>query len=217
MARTAICFDLDGTLLDTLDDLADSMNAVLAALGCPAHPLDAYRYFVGDGVENLVRRALPEAARGNEALVREAVPLMRGEYGKRWKAKTRLYDGIPELLDALVAGGVRMAILSNKPHPAVLDVAGHFLQRWRFDAVLGARLETPIKPDPGAALEVARQLGVAPSGFLYIGDTDTDMVTALRAGMYAVGALWGFRTEAELRASGAMALASHPREVMELL
>ena len=115
MKYSAVLFDLDGTLLDTLEDLSDSMNAVFVGLGYAAHDLDAYRYFVGDGVENLVRRTLPENVRTDEALVRSVVAKMRAEYGRRWKDKTRLYDGIPELLDGLLSKGIKLAILSNKP------------------------------------------------------------------------------------------------------
>jgi phosphoglycolate phosphatase len=217
MTHTAVLFDLDGTLLDTLEDLGDSMNAALQSLGYSPHGMDSYRYFVGDGVEILARRALPENVCGDDAVVRQCVTLMRAEYGRRWKDKTRLYDGMPELLDGLAGMGVKAAILSNKPHAAVMEVVDHFFKKWRFDATLGARPGVPIKPDAGAALEVARVLAVPPSGFLYVGDTNTDMATAVAAGMFPVGALWGFRTEEELRASGARALASRPQEVLELL
>ena len=217
MTYSAVLFDLDGTLLDTLADLGDSMNAVLVGLGYPAHELDAYRYFVGDGVENLVRRTLPENVRADAALVRSVVARMRAEYSRRWKDKTRLYDGIPELLDGLLSKGIRLAILSNKPHTAVLEVVDHFFGKWHFDAALGARPDVPIKPDAGAALEVARTMALSPAAFLYLGDTNTDMITAAAAGMFPVGALWGFRTEEELRASGALALAAHPRQVLDLV
>ena len=217
MRYNAVLFDLDGTLLDTLDDLGDSMNAVLAAHGYPTHPIPAYTEFVGDGVQNLVRRSLPAAVREDEAAVGRLVPLMRSEYSERWKAKTRPYDGIPELLDGLAARGLRLAVLSNKPHPATLEVVAHFFPGRKFDATLGARPNVPIKPDAGAALDVSRQLGIPPKEFLYLGDTNTDMLTARGAGMYAIGVLWGFRTAQELTASGADLLVSHPREVLSLL
>ncbi|MGO9308857.1 MAG: HAD family hydrolase [Spirochaetia bacterium] len=217
MIHKAVLFDLDGTLLDTLDDLGDSMNAVLEARGFATHSIKAYTAFVGDGVGNLVRRALPERAREDEALVHELVPLMRSEYSRRWKSKTRPYEGIPELLDGMAARGLRMAVLSNKPHPATLEVVSHFLARWKFDAVFGARPGVPIKPDAGAALEVSRQLGVPPAEFLYLGDTNTDMQTAAAAGMFPVGVLWGFRTAEELLSSGAKVVVSEPRKVLSLL
>jgi phosphoglycolate phosphatase len=217
MSYKAVLFDLDGTLLDTLDDLGDSMNAVLAARGYPTHPISSFTSFVGDGVQNLVRRSLPAETGRIDGIVNELVPLMRLEYSRRWTAKTRPYDGIPQLLDALSARGLRMAVLSNKPHSATLEVVAHFFPRWKFDATLGARPDVPIKPDAGAALEVSRKLGILPGEFLYLGDTNTDMQTARSAGMYAVGVLWGFRTAEELLASGAQTLVSSPGDVLTLL
>jgi phosphoglycolate phosphatase len=217
MSYTAVLFDLDGTLLDTLDDLGDSMNAVLAAHGYPTHPIPSYTEFVGDGVLVLVRRCLPPGVRENDVVVNELVPQMRKEYSQRWKDKTRPYDGIAELLDGLTSRGVRMAVLSNKPHPATVEVVSHFFSRWTFDATLGARPDVPIKPDAGAALEVCRRLDIPASKFLYLGDTNTDMQTARAAGMYAIGVLWGFRTAEELASSGADRLISDPREVFSLL
>jgi phosphoglycolate phosphatase len=217
MTHSAVLFDLDGTLLDTLQDLGDSMNAVLGVLGYPPHPIGSYRYFVGDGVEILARRVLPEPARYDEAIVQDCTKRMRAEYGRRWKDKTRLYDGIAELLDGLIRAGAKIAILSNKPHAATTEVVNHFFSKWHFHAALGARPGVPIKPDAGAALEVARMLEVAPGGFLYVGDTNTDMATAVAAGMFPVGALWGFRTEEELRSSGARALVGRPLEILDLL
>ena len=217
MKYRAVLFDLDGTLVDTLEDLGDSMNAALQAHGYPVHPLPAYRYFVGDGVENLVRRALPKTAGLDEHIVARVVPVMRAEYARRWKDKTRLYPGVAELLDALRERGVKIAVLSNKPHAATMEVVEHFLSAWHFDAAFGARAGVPIKPDPGAALEVARAVGVPPESVLYLGDTNTDMKTARAAGMFAAGALWGFRTAEELSESGAAALAAHPLDVLKLL
>jgi phosphoglycolate phosphatase len=215
--KQAVLFDLDGTLLDTLEDLADAVNAVLASLGHSVHPVDAYRYFVGDGVETLMRRTLPAGAAADEALVALAVDLQRAEYRQRWHAKTRAYPGVPELLSDLERRGVRMAILSNKPDSFVGEMVRFFFPKVRFEAARGARPGVPVKPDPGSALAVAAEMGIAPEGFLYVGDTNTDMRTALAAGMLAVGALWGFRTEAELRESGAARLIAQPLELLKLL
>ena len=216
MKYSAILFDLDGTLLDTLEDLADSMNTALAGLGLPTHPLAAYRFFVGDGVRNLVLRALPEPERQDERIVEAAITTMRAEYGRRWHNKTRPYDGIPDLLASARGRGLKLAILSNKPHPATQEVVAFFFRDFRFEAVLGARAGVAIKPDAGAALGVAQSIGVPPAEFLYLGDTNTDMQTAVASGMYPVGVLWGFREADELKAAGARALVRHPREVAEL-
>ncbi len=209
-------FDLDGTLLDTLEDLADSMNAALRQLGFPPHPVAPYRYFVGDGVVNLVARALPEAHR-DEATVAKAVALMRRIYGEHWADKTRPYPGVAELLDALVERGVKMAVLSNKPHDSTQLCVAKLLPRWRFDAVIGQSKAVPPKPDPTGVREIVARLGVPVEQFLYLGDTNTDMQTANAAGMFAVGALWGFRPAEELREAGARVLLERPADLLRLL
>ena len=215
MTYQAVLFDLDGTLLDTLDDLADSMNAVLAANGWPAHPVDAYRTFVGDGVVELVRRALPEDQRGEETLNR-AVQQMRGEYHQRWDCKTRPYDGVAEMLDALSERGVAMAVLSNKPHDMTETCVRRLLGDWTFAAIPGVAADVPPKPDPAGTAKVCRALDIPAERFVYLGDTDTDMKTATAAGTYAVGAAWGFRAAEELSNHGARRVIDAPTELLEL-
>ena len=212
----AVLFDLDGTLLDTIDDLAEAMNAVLTGQGFPTHDVEAYKYFVGDGIEMLARRALPAEHR-NEATIARTVEGQRREYGKRWANKTRPYDGVPELLDALTARGLAIAVLSNKPDDFTRVVVKKFLPRWEFAAVRGEGDETPKKPDPRGALEIAARLNLQPAEILYVGDTSTDMQTACAAGMYAVGVLWGFRKADELLAGGAKTLIAHPLDLLKLL
>ena len=212
----AIIFDLDGTLLDTLRDLADSMNGVLSRFGFPVHELEKYRHFVGDGMENLVRRAIPDSAKTDPALVSHCLEMMRKAYGLNWKVKTRPYPGVPELLDALGERGVKMAVLSNKPDEFTQTTVDRFLSTRHFEAVVGARPQVPLKPDPSSALEIAKELKLSPARFAYLGDTATDMKTANAAGMFAVGALWGFRDAAELIAGGAAKLIEKPAELLEL-
>lgn len=212
----AVIFDLDGTLLDTLEDLADSMNNVLAQMGLPGHDLERYKFFVGDGVEMLVRRALPVTHR-DDATVARSVSAMRQEYGRRWALKTRPYEGVPELLDGLRERGLKTAILSNKPDDFAKMTVERLLPHGRFDLVLGERPGTARKPDPAGALEVAERLGLPPEAFLYVGDTGTDMRTAVAASMFPVGALWGFRPASELVASGAKVLIHEPSELLKLL
>src|SRR5690606_5089908 len=125
---------------------------------------------------------------------------------------TQPYPGISEMLDALAARGLRLAVLSNKPDAATRQVVAEKLPRWTFDVVHGHRENVPLKPDPGAALAIAEELAIEPSRWLYLGDTDVDMKTAMAAGMFAVGVLWGFRDEAELRENGARAIVKHPSE-----
>ncbi len=216
MKAKAILFDLDGTLLDTLEDLCDAVNRVLRRNGFPPHPLDAYRYFVGDGASTLFQRALPEGHRGTEVVQRCLVDF-REDYGRTWNVKTQPYPGIPEMLDALVARRLRLAVLSNKPHDTTVLCVTELLPRWAFDVILGQREQVPKKPNPAGASEVAGRMGLSPAEFVYLGDTGTDMQTALAAGMVPVGALWGFRPEAELRAHGARELVRHPQDVVVLV
>ena len=213
MPHKAVLFDLDGTLLDTLEDLADATNAALAELGLPGHPLVAYKQFVGDGLENLVRRAMRHE-RPDEALLARGIELTRNEYAGRWAEKSRPYAGIPDLLEGLSRRGIPMAVLSNKPHEFTRLCVTRLLPDWHFQAVQGATPELPRKPDPGGALAIAARMGIAPGEVLYLGDTNTDMLTAVAAGMFPVGALWGFRTAEELLATGAAALAKTPTDVL---
>jgi phosphoglycolate phosphatase len=212
----AVLFDLDGTLLDTLDDLADSTNLALRQLGLPPHPVESYKYFVGDGIDNLARRAAPEDRR-DRATLDECVKLTRENYSARWAEKTRPYDGIPDLLEALTERGIPMAVFSNKPDEFTQLCVARLLPDWRFDTVLGAVPTRPKKPDPAGALQIAKRLQLDPAAMVYLGDTDTDMQTAVAAGMFPVGALWGFRTAEELRGNGARVLIERPGDLLRIL
>ena len=214
--RKCVLFDLDGTLVDSLADLANSMNRVLTRQGLPPHPVEAYRYFVGNGITKLVQRALPAEAQQQD-IVQDCVQKMRQEYALHWADTTRPYPGIAELLDTLVTRGIQMAILSNKPDELTQEVVRTLLPKWNFAAVAGARETIPKKPDPAGALRIANLLHLDPADFLYLGDTNTDMQTARAARMFAIGALWGFRTEDELKANGAQALLTIPMELCPLL
>jgi phosphoglycolate phosphatase len=216
MGLRAVLFDLDGTLLDTLDDLADSANFALRRLGLPEHPAESYKYFVGDGIENLVRRAVPEAHH-DEATLDRCLSLTREQYAMRWADKTRPYEGIGNLLDALTARGAPMAVLSNKPEEFTRLCVDRLLAGWRFEVVLGASPSLPRKPDPAGARQIAERLQLEPGSIIYLGDTGTDMQTAVRAGMFPVGALWGFRSADELLVHGARVVIREPRELLQLL
>ncbi len=216
MKFKAILFDLDGTLLDTIEDLTDSMNTVLNRLGLPGHTVETCKKFVGDGVEIFALRALPETHHDDASVARCAAD-MREVYRKRWSLKTRPYDGIPDLLDSLTQHNLKMAVLSNKPDDSTKEMVAELLSQWRFDPVMGARSSVPKKPAPTGALEISRYLDLSPEEILYLGDTGTDMKTARAAGMYAVGVLWGFRTADELATSGAEVLIKHPTEALSLL
>jgi phosphoglycolate phosphatase len=216
MRCTAVIFDLDGTLVDSLGDLAHSMNEVLESMGHPTHPTEPYRRFVGDGIVMLARRALPPNA-ADQASVEEAVRRMREVYGRRCLETTAPYPGIPELLKALRALELKTAVLSNKPDGATRQIVFRLFQGHAFDQVRGARSGIPLKPDPTSALDLLSELGARPADVLYLGDTKTDMQTGRRAGVLTVGVTWGFRDEDELRGSGSQHIIHHPLELLELL
>ncbi|MES2707116.1 MAG: HAD family hydrolase [Verrucomicrobiota bacterium] len=212
----AAIFDLDGTLLDTLDDLADSANEALSAHGHPVHPVNSFRTFVGDGMAVLMERILPEAARTPEQ-IGLLLSRYRTAYDARWRLKTQPYPGIVAMLRELASRGIPMAVLSNKPQAYTEIVVAHFLGEHRFEVIFGQRDTVPRKPDPAGAIEIAEQLNLPPAEILFVGDTSTDMDTATAAGMIPVGALWGFRPEAELRAHGAQFLIAEPAALLPLL
>ncbi len=216
MQFNAILFDLDGTLLNTLDDLADAMNAVLRHHNFVEHDITAYPYFIGNGLAALVHRALPEGSR-DDATVSICLEALNKEYRNRLTAKTRPYGGIPELLDKCTVSGLKMVILSNKPDPATQKIVAALLSSWHFEIVRGSRSDIPPKPDPAAALLMSRTLGMAPGDFIYLGDSDVDMQTATAAGMFAVGALWGFRDAPELIKGGARMLIKTPMDLIPLI
>ncbi len=210
----AIIFDLDGTLLNTLEDLADAGNRILSEAGLPVHPVENYKYFVGDGLATLIFRILPEDMRNDEQVQRMAM-VFREVYAKNWNAKTKVYAGIEALLNGLQEKDVSMNVLSNKPHDFTRICVQEFLGSWTFAQVLGNREGIAKKPDPAGALEIAEKLDLAPEDIIYLGDTATDMQTAVAAGMYPVGALWGFRTAKELKENGAARLVEDPEKVLE--
>ncbi len=217
MKMTAVLFDLDGTLLDTLAGLAHCMNRVLHHHSFPVHTKDAYRRFIGDGMENLVRRALPQEVRHDRATLIACVAAMRTEYGKYGHEDAHPYRDIPELLDALTARSLKLSVLSNKPHEFTCWMVREHLPSWSFEPVLGERPGIPRKPHPGSALHVARSLGIHPESILYLGDTGTDMQTARDAGMFAVGATWGYRSAGELLSNGARVLIGTPLELLKYI
>ncbi len=210
-----LLLDLDGTLLDTIDDIADALNTTLRILGFPPHDLAGCRLMVGEGVERLLARALPEGSR-ERGMVTRGVRLFDQEYARCWNRRTRVYEGIPALLDRLAARGIPMAVLSNKPHRFTLMAVEHYLGRWPIAPIQGVLEGLAPKPDPAGALSVARGMGLDPGELAYLGDSAVDMRTALAAGMFPVGAAWGFRGRGELAASGAELIIDTPEEVLAL-
>ena len=212
----AIIFDLDGTLLDTLADIGDSVNLMLAEYGFPGHTTDDYRRFIGNGIQMLVTRALPIDGRSEE-MVDACVRRARELYWENWNRKTRPYEGITDLLDHLKTRGLPLAVLSNKPHDFTVRYVNAYFDKWDFRVVMGQNDHFPVKPDPASALDIARQIDRSPETFLFVGDSAVDMKTAAAAGMHAVGVAWGFRGPKELTENGCQTLVSHPLEIIALL
>jgi phosphoglycolate phosphatase len=215
MKFQAIMFDLDGTLLNTLEDLGDSMNAMLTEQGHAEHPYDFYRLAVGDGARTLVERALPAAHR-DERSITDAHVALREHYLQHWDKKTQPYDGILNLLDALASRGATLTILSNKPDESLQKCATRFLPTHIFSDMRGVLPDGPIKPDPGGALAIITEYEIPRDAWLYVGDTNTDMQTAKAAGLFAIGCTWGFRERAELLSSGADAIVDHPQDILSI-
>ena len=215
MSKTII-FDLDGTLLDTLEDIAISANFALITLGFDAEETQKYRYFVGKGVFKLFENIFASRPQ-NEETIGKAVSLFEEHYAQQFSKNTKLYDGISKMLSFLQKRGYTMAILSNKPDNFTKMCVFKYLRKWKFEVVYGQRVGVPAKPHPQGAQDIAVSLHVNPAECFYLGDTSTDMITANSAGMIAIGALWGFREEAELLEYGAKYIVKTPSDVIKLL
>ncbi len=216
MIFQAVIFDLDGTLIDTIDDIGDSVNRVLANKNFPTHTNLVYRNFVGDGSRMLIERALPEKYR-NDAIIDACYKDYIEDYSQNYNVKSKLYDGIPQLLDALSAKGLRLAVLSNKLDAITQNCVKTYLSAWHFDVVFGQRDSVPRKPNPQGAVETAKKMSILPSRFFYLGDTGIDMKTAVSAGMFPVGVLWGFRPLKELMENGASAVIDEPMALLDII
>jgi phosphoglycolate phosphatase len=216
MKFNGVIFDLDGTLADTLDDIAGSVNRVLLAHGYPVHPVNDYKLLVGRGLDNLVSQSLPPISR-QPALVAKCLSEMIGDYTIHCLDNTHLYEGITALLEELTALGLKLAVFSNKAESLTQKIVSHLIGDIQFIRVMGARSDFPKKPDPTGALFISEQMDIPPINIIYMGDSDVDMIMANRAGMFAMGVLWGFRTREELLANGAKALLNHPLEMLKII
>ena len=215
MIYRAAVFDLDGTLINSLADLADSANDVLSSFGFPTHELDKYRYFVGNGPRKLMERCLPPEQAENADVVSEALERYHAFYKNHLFAKTEPYDGILSMLEALQEKHIPLAICTNKQQFAAEAIAEKLFPNGIFLKNLGDLEGTPRKPDPTKLLQIIKDFGVRPEETAYLGDSSVDMETARRAGCLAVGVNWGFRPEQELRESGADLILTHPMELLE--
>lgn len=214
--KKLVIFDLDGTLLNSIADLAVAVNQALEKCGYPTHPEDAYRFMVGDGVMKLFERALPEGEKSEENVLR-----IRGHFMPFYEVHnadlSRPYDGILELLAKLKEQGVMMAVASNKYHAATLKLVAHYFHDTPFELVLGNREGVPVKPNPQIVEEILAHTGVAKSDVLYVGDTNVDMKTAINAEVDCIGVAWGFRPKVELAAHNPLAIIDKPHELLQYL
>ena len=215
MIKLAI-FDLDGTLLDTIGDLAASCDAVMQKNGLPQHTTDEYRQMVGRGILRLVEAAIPEHLRSPEYVEKVRQDFV-AYYLEHIDLHTRPYDGIPELIDSLIKRGVKIAVASNKFQSGTERLVRSFFPKVEFVAVLGQRAGVPLKPDPQIDLEIIAAAGVEPSETLHIGDSGVDVQTAHAAGVQAVGVTWGFRSREELTESGADVIVDNPEQIFDLI
>ncbi len=213
MKCKGLIFDLDGTLLDTLDDLATAANNTLKYYSFPEHPVDAYRYFVGEGLKTLMQRIIPESKTEDKQL-QEYMGKFAEIYSQNWNVHSAPYTGILEMIQTLANAELQLAILSNKPQQFTKLCVETFFPAGSFMSVVGQRDGVPKKPDPTSAIEIAKKMNLLEDEIIYVGDTATDMQTGNRAGMRTIGVEWGFRDKTELQQHNAWKIAATPSEVI---
>lgn len=211
----AVIFDLDGTLVNSLQDIADSMNIVLKSYNFPTHSYKEHQSFIGSGIRSLVSKSLP-VTHNNEKQIDSCFNAMIEVYRDHCTHKTKPYDGIIELLDNLKSRDIKISVLSNKADEFTKKIT-HALFPNYFDPVIGLSIEAHKKPNPFGAVEISKTLRLKPEEIIYIGDTGIDMQTANNANMFAIGVLWGFRPKEELILNGAKYLLSNPLDLIKII
>ena len=211
----AIVFDLDGTLLDTVGDIAAAMNRALAACGLPTHEQKVVETFLGGGIRDAVTQATPDGT--SEEMIQKVLDLYRDDYVAHCTEKTRLYDGVREMVDCFAAQGMEMVVLSNKTEATAQKIVAHFFPNGEFKAAFGRVADRPLKPHPDAAKPVLEVLGLAPEEIAYVGDSNTDILFAKAVGMLPVATPWGYRSREELVEAGAEKIAEHPMDLLNLI
>lgn len=215
MASTCVIFDLDGTLLNTLEDLADAGNYTLEKFGLPTHETEKYKKFVGNGVKKLVRKMIPRELRRTE-IEKEILEVFLDRYSTHYAIKTKPYDGIVELIDTLKSRGIKVGMVSNKSHHTATTIMNTFF-RDQFDYVLGQSDKYPLKPNPMGAISAVENMGCTIADCVFVGDSGVDMETALEGGFYPIGVLWGFRDKKELMSRGAREVVSTVEELESII
>ncbi len=214
--KQLVIFDLDGTLIDTIADLAASTNYALVANGFPTHPTDSYRFFVGNGINKLFERALPEGEK-TEANILRIRKAFLPHYALHNTEQSRPYPGIPELLEQLHDAGILLAVASNKYHEGTVKLIDHYFATIPFVKVLGQREGIPPKPHPAIVDEIRQSVGMAAANILYVGDSGVDMQTAINAGVSACGVTWGFRPPSELEAFQPNFMTNKPEDIGKIV
>lgn len=217
MNYKSIIFDLDGTLLNTLDDLTESVNFALSRNNYPLHTSKNIVNFIGDGAFELVSRAMPEEKRIISNHVIELVEIFEKHYNQNFTIKTKPYHGIIELLDKLPEFDIIINILSNKPDFFTKELVKYYFGKYNFNEVMGENNEFPRKPEPDSALEIAKRNNVTPNKFIFVGDSGNDILTAKRAGMKSVGVSWGYRSKENLINAGAEIIIDNPLELIKYI
>ena len=213
--KKLVIFDLDGTLLNTIADLAQSTNHALQTLGYPTHDTASYRFMVGNGINKLFERALPEGAKSEENVLRVRAAFIP-YYNKHNADLSTPYDGISQLLDQLQRQGLQLAVASNKYQSATEQLIAHYFPTISFCAVLGQREGIPTKPDPTIVHQILEATGIAAADVLYVGDSGVDMQTARNAGVTACGVTWGFRPRTELEQFSPQHIVDFPDEIGQI-
>ncbi len=213
MKFEGIIFDLDGTLVHTIEDIGDAANEVFSRHGFQTFATADYIRWIGNGATRLMQRAVGEDLSADQ--IKSYVGEFREAYSNNLHNKSRLYEGIPELLDALVKRGIKLSVLSNKPHLLTRDVTDHYLSGWPFDPVFGQREDVPLKPDPCAAIEIAGLMDLDPARILFVGDSHGDLQTATASGMKPVGVSWGYGKIDGSHAFKDAGIIHHPRELLD--
>ncbi len=215
MKDIAFIFDLDGTLIDSLKDISLCANKVLEEFSLPIHPLEDYRYFVGAGALTLVKNCVPKDL--NEEEIKKVLKRFIEVYDKKLQANTNPYEGIMELLSKLHKKGIKIGILSNKPHEFTVKYVEEFFSEFNIEEIHGQKEHIPKKPDPTAAINIAKSFNIPCENIYFVGDTSIDMKTAKSANMKAVGVSWGFRKVEELIKNGADYIVKKPEDILSLI
>lgn len=211
----AVVFDLDGTLLHTVPDIAAAMNRALSACSLPTHDQKTVETFLGNGIRDAVLKAVP--ADTAEETIQRVLDLYRDDYVAHCTEQTVLYDGVREMVDAFVDRGIRLVVLSNKTEATAQKIVRHFFPKGEFTAAFGRVPDRPLKPHTDAARPVMETLHLSPEEIAYVGDSNTDILFAKAVGMLPVATPWGYRSREELVEAGAELIAERPMEVLTLL